>query len=60
MLYIILIAVLFNLICGAVCASMATAKNRNGVFWFAGGFILSILAIVVLATRPKLRASPWA
>lgn len=52
--------VLFGLCFGAACAYLAIDRGRPAKAWFALGFLFSLVALIVLLTRPRPPAGPTA
>jgi uncharacterized membrane protein YeaQ/YmgE (transglycosylase-associated protein family) len=44
-----MIALIIQIVLGAIASSIAVSKNRSGVGWFFGGFFLGIIGIVIVA-----------
>jgi predicted membrane channel-forming protein YqfA (hemolysin III family) len=52
----ILIAILVSAIFGIICAMIARKKNRSEAGWFAAGFFLAPIALIIIALlKPKRR-----
>ena len=45
-----------SIICGCICAWIASSRNMEGGFWW--GFFLSIIGIIIVAVRPNDKLKP--
>ena len=45
--------ILIALVCGIVCFLIAKEKGKNPILWFAIGFVLSFIAVFIIALIKK-------
>jgi len=46
------IAIAQAVICGGLCAGLASAKNRDSMTWFLAGFFFGVLGLIAAAGMP--------
>lgn len=51
-----LFVVVFGVVTGFICRSIANHKNRRPELWFVLGFLFGLLAVLVVAFLPTLPA----
>jgi len=50
----IIVILIFGVIFGFACSSIAKSKNREQVGWFFGGLFLGLIGLIIIALLPKL------
>jgi hypothetical protein len=45
------------IICGAICAAIASAKGRSAIGWFFLGSLLGLLGVIIIVCLSSNRAS---
>ncbi|HMO00754.1 MAG TPA: hypothetical protein PKD59_15180 [Miltoncostaeaceae bacterium] len=55
-----LISFVVAVICAWVCAKLALRKGRDPVIWAVLGFVVPIIAVVVIAVVPSADGTPAA
>jgi uncharacterized membrane protein YeaQ/YmgE (transglycosylase-associated protein family) len=51
---IIIVWIIFGVIFGFACSSIAKSKNRDNVGWFFGGLFLGLIGLIIVALLPNL------
>ena len=51
---IIIVILIFGIILGFACASIAKSKNRDQAAWFFGGLFLGLIGLIIIALLPDL------
>lgn len=50
---ILIVCLVFGVVFGFACASIAKGKKRDTFGWFCGGFFLGLIGLIIVACLPE-------